>query len=158
MRLLLDSSIIIDYLARRAPFCESAERLMLLGKTGDHELWVSTTQANDIFYVLGEGKKSNAPRVKEAMGKLKTFLRFCGLDEDGFLHALDSTWEDLEDACVHEVALRLSADAIVTRNKKDFRQSAVPVYDCGELLRLTGADEGFSLRADGGRQEGEMGR
>ncbi len=154
MRLLLDSNIVIDYLARRAPFCESATRLMLLGKTGDHELWVSTTQANDIFYVLGEGKKSNASRVKEAMDKLKTFLRFCGLDEDGFLRALDSTWGDLEDACVHEVAMRLSADAIITRNKKDFRQSMVPVYDCGEFLRLTGADGDFPLQAGKGRREG----
>lgn len=58
MRLLLDSNIVIDFLAKREPFCDGAEKLMLLGKAGDHELWVSTTQANDIFYVLSEGKKA----------------------------------------------------------------------------------------------------
>ncbi len=155
MRLLLDSNIVIDYLARREPFYGYAERLMFFGKTGDYELWVSTTQANDIFYVLGEGKKANASRVKEAMGKLRTFLRFCGLDEDGFLNALDSTWEDLEDACVHEVALRLSVDAIITRNRKDFVKSSVPVYDCKEFLESVGAGEDSSIA--GGRYDGREG-
>ena len=136
MKLLLDSNIVIDFLAKREPFCESAEKLMLLGKTGDLELWVSTTQANDIFYVLGSGKSSNAWLVKEKMQKLKTFLRFCGLDEEHFLNALDSSWLDLEDACVHEVAIYLSADAIITRNKKDFEKSTIPVYDCDEFFEF----------------------
>ena len=136
MKLLLDSNIVIDFLAKREPFCESAEKLMLLGKTGDLELWISTTQANDIFYVLGEGKKSNAELVKEKMQKLKTFIRFCGLNEDHFLNALDSSWLDLEDACVHEVAVYLSADAIITRNKKDFAKSTIPVYDCDEFFEF----------------------
>ena len=58
IKLLLDSNIVIDFLAKREPFYESAEKLMLLGMTGDLELWVSTTQANDIFYVLGKSRKS----------------------------------------------------------------------------------------------------
>lgn len=134
MRLLLDSNIVIDFLTKREPFCDGAEKLMLLGKAGDHELWVSTTQANDIFYVLGEGKKSNAELVKQKMSKLKTFIRFSGLDEGGFLNVLDSSWTDLEDACVHEVAVQLSADAIITRNKRDFEKSAIPVYNCQEFF------------------------
>lgn len=136
MKLLLDSNIVIDFLAKREPFCEGAEKLMLLGKTGDHELWISTTQANDTFYVLGEGKKSNAESVKQKMHKLKTFLRFCGLNEEGFLKVIDSSWADLEDACVYEVAVHLSADAIITRNKKDFEKSTIPVYDCDEFFEF----------------------
>ena len=135
MKLLLDSNIVIDFLAKRKPFYESAEKLMLLGKTGYIELWVSTTQANDIFYVLGEGKKSKAELVKQKMQKLKTFMRFCGLNEEHFLNVLNSAWLDLEDACVHEVAVYLSADAIITRNKKDFAKSTIPVYDCDEFLQ-----------------------
>ena len=143
MRLVLDSNIVIDFLAKREPFCESAEKLMLLGKTGDHELWVSTTQANDIFYVLGQGRKSNAEQVKQKMRKLKTFMRFCGLNEEGFLSVLSSAWSDLEDACVHEVAVQLSADAIITRNQKDFQMSTIPVYDCDaffEFMKTLGVE------------------
>jgi predicted nucleic acid-binding protein len=135
MKLLLDSNIVIDFLAKREPFYESAEKLMLLGMTGDLELWVSTTQANDIFYVLGKGRKSEAELVKQKMRKLKTFMRFCGLNEEHFLNVLDSSWLDLEDACVHEVAVYLSADAIITRNKKDFAKSIIPVYDCDEFFQ-----------------------
>ncbi len=135
MKLLVDSNIIIDFLAKRKPFYKSAEKLMLLGVTGDLELWVSTTQANDIFYVLGDGKKRNANQVKQKMQKLKTFIRFCGLNEECFLNVLDSSWLDLEDACVHEVAVYLSTDAIITRNKKDFTKSTIPVHNCDEFFQ-----------------------
>ena len=134
MKLVLDSNIVIDYLAMREPFCESAEKLMMLGKVGEHELWVSTAQANDMFYILSEGRKSKAEFVKQKMNKLKTILRFCGLNEEDFLNVLDSAWLDLEDACVHELAAKLSADAIITRNKKDFKKSTIPVYDCDEFF------------------------
>ena len=134
MKLVLDSNIVIDYLAMREPFCESAEKLMMLGKVGEHELWVSTAQANDMFYIFSEGRKSKAEFVKQKMNKLKTILRFCGLNEEDFLNVLDSAWLDLEDACVHELAVKLSADAIITRNQKDFKKSTIPVYDCEEFF------------------------
>ncbi len=149
MKLLLDSNIVIDFLAKRQPYCESIEKLMLLGKTGDHELWISTTQANYIFYILGKGKKNSAYIVKEKMCKLKTFVRFCGLSENGFLNVLDSSWEDLEDACVHEVAVYLSADAIITRNKSDFTKSNIPVYDCDEFFAWIYKTTGVRYSLDG---------
>ena len=90
MKLLLDSNVIIDYLACREPFYCSAEKLMLLGKTGDHELWVSTAQANDIFYILTDGKKSNAKILKVKLRKLASIVRFCGVSEIAFLNVLDS--------------------------------------------------------------------
>lgn len=137
MKLMLDSNVVIDYLASREPFYKSVEKLMLLGKTGDHELWVSTAQANDIFYVLSNGKKNNAQIVKDKLIKLSQIVRFCGVGEVAFLSVLNSEWTDLEDACVHAVAQDLGADAIITRNKKDFKNSCLPVYDCDEFLEIT---------------------
>lgn len=148
MKLLLDSNIVIDFIAKREPFCTSAEKLMLLGLAGDVELWVSTTQANDIFYVLGQGKKNNAELVKRKMQKLKTFIRFCGLDEDHFLNVLTSSWADLEDACVYEVGLHITADAIITRDKKDFEKSTIPIYDYDnffEFMKSKGLEYDFAI-------------
>ena len=47
---------------------------------------------------------------------------------------LDSTWGDFEDACVCQSALKLKADAIVTRNQKDFESSVIKVVDCDEFF------------------------
>ncbi|MFQ8763683.1 MAG: hypothetical protein ACLR9M_08640 [Eggerthella lenta] len=55
MRLMLDSSIVIDYLKTRDPFYAGARKLILLGFLAEHELWFSSAQANDVFYTLTGG-------------------------------------------------------------------------------------------------------
>ena len=57
MRLMLDSSIVIDYLKMRDPFYAAARKLILLGFLSEHELWFSSAQANDVFYTLTGGGK-----------------------------------------------------------------------------------------------------
>ncbi len=44
---------------------------------------------------------------------------------------------------VHQSALKLKADAIVTRNKGDFERSFVPVLDCDELFALVEREHGI---------------
>ena len=48
--------------------------------------------------------------------------------------ALALDFDDYEDAVVHEAAVAVDADAIVTRNGADFAGSAVPIFTPGELL------------------------
>lgn len=47
---------------------------------------------------------------------------------------LRTSWADPEDALLHEVALSLSADAIINRNKADFETQAIKVMDGDELF------------------------
>ena len=44
--------------------------------------------------------------------------------------------KDYEDATQNATALKAEADCIVTRNKKDFSESSLPVYAPAELLEL----------------------
>ena len=65
MRLMLDSSIVIDYLKTRDPFYAGARKLILLGFLAEHELWFSSAQANDDVYTLTRGgKRSLAVQLK----------------------------------------------------------------------------------------------
>ena len=50
--------------------------------------------------------------------------------------ALDSDFTDFEDALQHFSAKTVDADCIVTRNKKDFRASDIPVYELEEFMTL----------------------
>lgn len=50
--------------------------------------------------------------------------------------ALASRLADFEDAVLGESAALVSADAIVTRNKRDFLAARVPAYTPSELLNL----------------------
>ena len=58
--------------------------------------------------------------------------------------ALDSGLADFEDAVLHEAALQVSAQAIVTRDPTDFKRAALPVYSPRELnqaLELRASDK-----------------
>ena len=48
--------------------------------------------------------------------------------------ALDSAFTDFEDALQHFSAKTVEADCIVTRNKKDFDCSEIPVYELDEFM------------------------
>ena len=56
MRLLVDTNIVLDYLDERPSFFQSARKLMILGFLHELELWMSASQATDLFYLLRRGK------------------------------------------------------------------------------------------------------
>ena len=49
--------------------------------------------------------------------------------------ALRSRIEDFEDAVLKQAGLLVGAEAIITRNTKDFRRSSIKALDPTELLR-----------------------
>ncbi len=56
-------------------------------------------------------------------------------------HVLDSAlkntnFNDFEDAVLHESAVNVQIDFIVTRNIKDFKYSKIPVYEPQDLIKL----------------------
>ena len=52
------------------------------------------------------------------------------------METLSSDWKDYEDATQNATALKAETDCIVTRNKKDFSESSLPIYTPAELLEL----------------------
>ena len=144
MRLLVDTNIILDYLDEREEFIESARKLMVLGFLHEFELWMSASQVTDLFYLLTNGgRASEAEGVKRSIRQARQFIRVCPLTEANVDAALESTWSDFEDACVYQCAFRLKADAIITRNRKDFEKSSIKVFDCDELFAYLAEEKGL---------------
>ena len=134
MRLFVDTNIVLDYLDERPGYVGPARKLMILGFL--HEL--------DLFYLLTNGgRASEATEVKRTMQRARQFIRVCSLNEADVDAALDSTWNDFEDACVYQCALKLKADAIITRNRKDFEKSSIRVLDCEELFDYLAEEKGL---------------
>lgn len=134
-KFLLDTNVFVDALAKREPYYESARLLLALGSLGEFELWISSTQATDIFYILSEG--GSAKRLewaKTQMTELRTYVHACSFTEEDIDNALASTWKDFEDACINQVAHKIKPDVIVTGNTKDFVLSDYPVFNCNDLF------------------------
>ena len=49
---LVDSNVIVDFLAERAGFYEEARKLLVFSEFGDYaELWMSSSQITDVHYI-----------------------------------------------------------------------------------------------------------
>ena len=76
------------------------------------------------------------PIVKQRIKSILSFVTVCDLQADVVIKSLDSDWQDYEDSVQSITAMDTFADCIVTRNKKDFRKSVIPVYTIDEFMSL----------------------
>lgn len=145
MKVIVDTNILIDHFAQRQPYCQTARKLLVLGALGEFELWASSSQITDVFYLMTSGPKKMSPdAAKEALRKLSDVVHICSLGEREVFAALDSTWNDVENACIHQAAVKVGAQAIATRNKKDFALSSIRALDCEDLFARIEAERGIA--------------
>ena len=138
MKVVLDTNVVVDYLNMREPFYEKARLLMICGRVGEFELWLSVSQFTDLVYILSNGGRAGEmPETLCRLQGLRTFVSVYPAGDREVDLMLSSGWNDPEDYLLYEIALTLKADAIVTRNQADFPQGVVPVESCDEFfLRL----------------------
>lgn len=129
----VDTDIMLDYFLERDVFYTTSLKLMNAGATGKVKLLTSVLTIAMLIYFLR--KKFNS---KEAQQKLKLLRTFVDIGENGNNEVdemIISDFNDLEDALQHSIALRNKAEIIITRNKKDFKKSVLPVMNAGEFLK-----------------------
>lgn len=124
MNTLVDTNVIIDALAGREPFRETAEHIFMLAANRTEDMCITASSATDIYYLIRKHLHST-DKAKTAIGKL--FGLFCVLDVTAgdCREALSSEVNDYEDAVITCCAVRNKMDYIVTRNVKDFGQSKI---------------------------------
>lgn len=136
MKALIDTNIIIDYLTTREPFYEDARKIInfCLFKIDG---CVSPHSFIDIAYVLRENFNASAEEVRSIIQKFSAVLQVAKENKDIIVDAAkNEKFSDYEDSVQHECARSLEVDCIVTRNKKDFTNSTVPVLEPKELLEM----------------------
>ena len=79
-------------------------------------------------------------KVDEALLFVSEFIEILDLQASTVVEMLSSGWKDYEDAVQNASAIKANADCIVTRNKKDFKDSTLPIYTVEELLEVLGYD------------------
>ena len=102
---------------------------------GDFDLWISSSQMTDLVYILSDGgKASEMPKVLETLRGVRQFVNVYAPGEVEIDKMLLTSWQDPEDALMHEVALSLRVDALISRNAQDYEGSFMPVLTCSELF------------------------
>ena len=124
MKVLIDTNVIIDVLAKREPhFKFSFEFLEYCKK--ELKGFITTNQTTDIYYLLCRFNVSSQS-AKEVIGKLCDNFKVLDISAIDVKNALDNKIKDYEDALITCRANRQKIDYIITRNEKDFKLSEVP--------------------------------
>lgn len=132
---LVDTNIVIDLLAKRKGFCDEAEELFSLSDKKKVKLVISSLTFANTNYVLSNQKTSKEAR--EILRKFKVLVEIVNLDDKIIELALsDDDFMDFEDGLQYYSALENNVDVILTRNKKDFKNSKLPVLTAKEYLAL----------------------
>ena len=131
----VDANVIIDYLAMREPFSTEAAELFELAENNKISLFISAVSFNIIYYIIRQqlGHKAAVTSLS-AISSLVTIISVTGTVINNAL-AMDNT--DFEDAIQYYTAISIpKIEAIITRDKKGFKKSELPVFKPLEALKL----------------------
>ena len=135
MKLFLDTNIVIDLIANRLPFSKWAYRIFKDSKDGKWELITSCNTILTSYYIIE--KQIGIKKTKQAISILLRRLDICIVDKSNLESALSADFSDYEDAVQYECAKSHgNIDFIITRNKKDFKNSTIEVLSSEELYSL----------------------
>ena len=134
MRILLDSNVMIDFLESREPFVNEAAWVIDQVEQGVSTGLLCATTLTTIAYLAGKtiGKR----RAVEQVRQLLTMFEVAPVNRATLDAALAGNMSDFEDAVLAEAAHLAGAEAIITRNLRDFAKSPVRAYTPTQFLAL----------------------
>jgi predicted nucleic acid-binding protein len=133
-KLLIDTNIVIDLLAKRDPGYTDAAQIFSLGDKKQIQLSVSALTIANTNYLLLKLKPHN--EVKSILRKFKLLVDVLSLDDKIINLALNDTdFKDFEDGLQYFSAIENDQDIIITRNLKDFKNSKIPSMTAEQFLK-----------------------
>jgi predicted nucleic acid-binding protein len=134
MKALIDTNIIIDWLAVREPFAKTSTEIVRLAEKSIIEGVISASAVTDIFYI--QRKMKGYEKAIHEIRSVLTIFEIADTTEAILLRALESGNRDFEDAVQSETARKAAAEFIITRNSPDFTASPVLSISPEDFLKL----------------------
>jgi len=128
MRLFIDTDILLDVLLNRRPHAQASGNVIDWAEENPGMAAVSWHGLANLHYLSKNG----------AEGFIEDLIGFAEIPHTGSEHmrqALDLRFKDLEDAMQVAAALLFNAQAIVTRNTRDFKASPIKAITPEDALK-----------------------
>ena len=132
-RVFVDTNIVLDLLQERDEFYSDAQDLFTLADKKKLKLYVSALTIANTHYLLSKFYNSNEAR--KILLKFKVLVEVLAVDDKIIDLSLASDFKDFEDGIQYYTAIENNIELILTRNKKDFKNSTLPVLTAREFLR-----------------------
>ena len=130
--IFLDTNFIIDYFVRE-DFNEEAERLLQLGDSQNLKFYISYLSVANFAYIM---RKLPVSQLNDIILRVCKIFQVVDNTRDQILLTLQSGFKDFEDGLQYQCALAANCDCIISRNKKDFVTSSIPVMTASEFLSM----------------------
>jgi predicted nucleic acid-binding protein len=131
-RVFLDTNVILDLLGERVPYFDSIAKVATLADQKKIILVISPLSFTTINYVLNKYEVSEL--VLNKLRKFKIICEVCEVNGETIDKALNSSFNDFEDAVQYFSALQSNCSIILTRNGKDFKHATIPIMTAKEYL------------------------
>ncbi|NOQ92027.1 MAG: PIN domain-containing protein [Flavobacteriaceae bacterium] len=133
-KILVDTNIVLDLLARRQEFIIEAQELFTLSDKKELKLYVSSLTFANTYYILSQKMKlSNARKI---LRKFKVLVEVLPMDDKIIDLSLESDFKDFEDAIQYHTAIENEISIIITRNLKDFKTAKIPVLTAKDYIEM----------------------
>ncbi len=123
----VDTNVVLDVLLQNEGFWQNSLKVFRLAELGKIRACVSASSMTDIFYVAR--KKLTASVARAAIDKLLGLFEIVGVDGDDLRGALKLPIGDMEDALQAWCAMKVKADALITRDVKGFAGIEIKVVE-----------------------------
>jgi predicted nucleic acid-binding protein len=133
IQILLDTNIALDLLARRMPFYNDTAELFSLADKKTIRLSLSSRSLTNIHYVITKFKPEQETR--KILRNLIILVRVLSFDDKIVDLALNSDFNDFEDAIQYFTAIENDQELIVTRNMSGYYESKIPVMTAREFIK-----------------------
>ncbi len=137
MRVLVDTNVVLDVLLDRRPHSIDSVHVFRLVEEGRVEGLLCATTITTIDYLLTQSQ--NRSDARKALGQLIRLFDIALVNRAVIEGAMRSKMGDFEDAVLEQAAKLAGAEAIITRNAKDFAQGTIKVLDPKQFLVQIGS-------------------
>jgi predicted nucleic acid-binding protein len=133
VKILIDTNIVLDLFLERDPFIEDTINLFDQIERGNLAGYITATTITNIFYII---RKTEGREVAiSAINRLLIGLQLCAVSRQTVETALSLGLKDFEDSIQLACAILNQLDGIITRDRKDFIGSSLPIYAPTEILK-----------------------
>jgi predicted nucleic acid-binding protein len=133
---LIDTNVFLDVLLRREKLVEGSAKALSHMENRAQSGIVCSISITTMHYMLKRSKGEEAAR--EDIHAVLQSMELASVSRTTLDAAINSAMTDFEDAVIAHAAQQAGAQAIITRNLKDFTRSPVPAYTPEQWLMMPG--------------------
>lgn len=124
MIVLLDTDVLIDVALDRQPFARHSASVLDVAEDRQIQAFIAWHSIANFYYLISSTE--NRQLTMEFLKDLLRFVEIPATSTKDALYAITLTLPDFEDALQIAAARLCSADSIITRNLKHYKNSPIP--------------------------------